>query len=70
MGKPVGTGDVLTGVLAALLAQGMSAFDAAQYGVHLHGFAGDLAAEELSKPGMIASDLIHFLGRAWCELGQ
>ena len=65
-----GTGDVLTGVLAALLAQGMSAFDAAQYGVHLHGFAGDLAAEELSKPGMIASDLIHFLGRAWCELGQ
>ena len=65
-----GTGDVLTGVLVALLAQGMPAFEAAQFGVHLHGVAGDLAAEELSKPGMIASDLLHFLGRAWCELGQ
>lgn len=63
-----GTGDVLTGVLTALLAQGMGAFEAAQLGVHLHGLAGDLAAEELSKPGMIASDLPHFLGRAWCEL--
>ncbi len=65
-----GTGDVLTGVLASLLAQGMSGFDAAQLGVHLHGLAGDLAAEELSKPGMIASDLLHLIGRAWCELGQ
>ena len=65
-----GTGDVLTGVIAALLAQGMSPFDAAQLGVHIHGLAGDLAAEELSKPGMIASDLLHYLGRAWCEIGQ
>jgi ADP-dependent NAD(P)H-hydrate dehydratase len=65
-----GTGDVLTGLLAGLLAQGMPAFEAAQFGVHLHGLAGDIAAEELSKPGMIASDLVHFLGRAWCDLGQ
>ncbi len=65
-----GTGDVLTGVITALLAQGMSAFDAAQLGAHLHGLAGDLAAEELSKPGMIASDMLHFLGRAWCDLDQ
>jgi len=65
-----GTGDVLTGVLVALLAQGMPAFESAQLGVYLHGLAGDLAAEELSKPGMIASDLLHYLGRAWCELGQ
>lgn len=65
-----GTGDVLTGVIAALLAQGMSAFDAAQLGAHVHGLAGDLAAEELSNPGMIASDLLHFLGRAWCDLDQ
>ena len=63
-----GTGDVLTGVITALLAQGMNEFEAAQLGVHLHGLAGDLAAEELSNPGMIASDLPHFLGRAWCEL--
>ena len=65
-----GTGDVLTGVITALLAQGMPAFEAAQLGVHLHGLAGDLATEESSKPGMIASDLLHFLGRAWCEMGQ
>lgn len=64
-----GTGDVLTGLITALLAQGMTPFDAAQLGVHVHGVAGDLAAEELSKPGLIASDLLHFVGRAWCELG-
>ncbi len=64
-----GTGDVLTGLIAALLAQGMAPFDAAQLGVHVHGLAGDLAAEELSKPGLIASDLLHLVGRAWCELG-
>jgi NAD(P)H-hydrate epimerase len=65
-----GTGDVLTGVIASLLAQGMPAFEAAHLGVHLHGLAGDLAAEELSRPGMIASDMLHFLGRAWCDMGQ
>lgn len=64
-----GTGDVLTGLIAALLAQGMAPFDAAQLGVHVHGLAGDLAAEEFSKPGMIASDLLQFIGRAWCEMG-
>lgn len=64
-----GTGDVLTGVITSLLAQGMTGFDAAQLGVHLHGLAGDLAAEELSRPGMIASDLLQCLGRAWCDLG-
>jgi ADP-dependent NAD(P)H-hydrate dehydratase len=62
-----GTGDVLTGILVALLAQGMPAFEAAQLGVHLHGLAGDLAVAELSKPGMIASDLLKYLGMAWCE---
>lgn len=65
-----GTGDVLTGLIASLLGQAMIPFEAAQLGVHLHGLAGDLAAEELGKPGMIASDLPHFLGRAWCEFGQ
>lgn len=64
-----GAGDVLTGLIAALLGQGMAALDAAHLGAHLHGIAGDLAAEELSKPGLIASDLLRFLGRAWCELG-
>ena len=65
-----GTGDVLTGVITAALAQGMAPFEAARFGVHLHGLAGDLAAGECGKPGMIASDLLHFLGRAWCEIGQ
>ena len=64
-----GSGDVLTGLIAALLGQGMAPLEAAHLGAHLHGIAGDLAAEELSKPGLIASDLLHFLGRAWCELG-
>lgn len=64
-----GTGDVLTGLIAGLLAQGMPAFEAARLGVHVHGLAGDLAAEELSKPGMIASDLLTRIGRAWCEMG-
>ncbi len=60
-----GSGDVLTGLIAALLAQGMPAFEAAQLGAHLHGLAGDLAAAELSQPGMIASDLPMFLAQAW-----
>lgn len=65
-----GTGDVLTGLLVALLAQGMSPFDAAQFGVHLHGLAGDIAAEENSKMGLIASDLLHYIPRAWRDLGR
>lgn len=60
-----GTGDVLTGLVTGLLAQGMSAFEAAQLGVFLHGLAGDLAAEELSQQGMIASDLAGFIPNAW-----
>ena len=65
-----GTGDLLTGILVALLAQGMPAFDAAQFGVYLHGLAGDLTAAELSKRGMIASDLLKYFGMAWCELDR
>ena len=64
-----GTGDVLTGIIAALLAQQLPAFEAARLAVHLHGIAGDIAAEKRSKPGMIASDLLSRIGRAWCEIG-
>jgi NAD(P)H-hydrate epimerase len=53
-----GVGDVLTGMIAGLAAQGLSSFEAAVNGVYLHGFAGDLAAEEKGEYGMIASDLI------------
>ena len=53
-----GSGDVLTGVIASLLAQGMTPFDGAVLGVYLHGLAGDLAAGELGEHGMIASDIL------------
>ena len=53
-----GSGDVLTGMITAFLGQGMGPFDAAKYGAYYHGKAGDLAAEELSKVSMIASDII------------
>jgi NAD(P)H-hydrate epimerase len=60
-----GTGDVLTGVIAALLAQGMSAFEAAQLGVHLHGLAGDLARDAIGEVSLIATDLLDFLPTAF-----
>lgn len=63
-----GTGDVLTGLIAALLAQGMPPFEAAQLGVHVHGLAGDLAVENLSNAGLIASDLPRYIARAWNKL--
>jgi ADP-dependent NAD(P)H-hydrate dehydratase len=65
-----GCGDVLTGLIAALLAQKMAPFEAAQLGVHLHGLAGDLAAKSLSEPGLIASDVAHSLGEAWLKFGK
>ncbi|MSR59168.1 MAG: NAD(P)H-hydrate dehydratase [Planctomycetaceae bacterium] len=64
-----GTGDVLTGLITALLAQGLGAYDAARLGAHLHGLAGDLAAAVLSQPGLIASDLPKYLGQAWLQVG-
>ena len=53
-----GSGDVLTGMIAALLGQGLSGFEAAKLGVSLHGAAGDLAAKEKTHAGMLASDII------------
>ena len=63
-----GTGDVLTGLITALLAQGLEPFAAARLGAHLHGLAGDLAATELSQPALIASDLPRYFGKAWQQL--
>lgn len=60
-----GTGDVLTGLTTALLAQKMPPFEAAQLAVYLHGLAGDLAAQDLSEQGLIASDLPKYLPKAW-----
>lgn len=53
-----GMGDVLTGVIAGLIAQGLSPIDAASFGVHLHGAAGDLAARHGGERGMLAGDLM------------
>jgi NAD(P)H-hydrate epimerase len=60
-----GTGDVLTGLIAALLAQGVAPFEAAQLGVYLHGLAGDLAAKEKGETSMIATDLLEKLPEAF-----
>lgn len=56
-----GSGDVLTGVIAGFIAQGMDSFSAAVLGVYLHGFAGDLASESVGQYGMVAGDLLGYL---------
>ena len=63
-----GTGDVLSGLLTALLAQGLAAYDAARLAVYVHGRAGELAAAEIGVPGVIAGDLPDRLPRALAEL--
>ncbi len=60
-----GTGDVLTGILGGLLAQGMKPLDAARLGVYAHGLAGDFAAAEKTERGLIASDVIEKLPAVW-----
>ncbi|MEW6033555.1 MAG: NAD(P)H-hydrate dehydratase [Chloroflexota bacterium] len=53
-----GTGDVLSGAIAGLLAQGLGFFDSAALGVYVHGMAGEMVREELGNTGMIAEDLL------------
>ncbi len=60
-----GAGDVLTGIITALLARGYSPREAARMGVWLHGMAGDLAAEELGQESMVAGDLVSHLAGAF-----
>ncbi len=59
-----GAGDVLTGVIAGFLAQGIQPENAAALGVFIHGRAGDIASEEVGEYGVIASDISDRLGRA------
>ncbi|OPX24417.1 MAG: NAD(P)H-hydrate dehydratase [Planctomycetales bacterium 4484_123] len=63
-----GSGDVLTGLVAALMGQGMEPFEAACLGVHVHGLAGDLAAERLGEISVMATDLIDHLPAAFRRL--
>jgi NAD(P)H-hydrate epimerase len=62
-----GTGDVLTGVITALMGQGLSNFDAAVLGVYIHGLAGDIAAEKLGQVSLIATDIIDSLPDAFLK---
>ncbi|MHB0878507.1 MAG: ADP-dependent NAD(P)H-hydrate dehydratase, partial [Anaerolineae bacterium] len=59
-----GTGDVLSGAIAGLLAQGLAPAAAARLGVYLHGVAGELARRELGVSGVVAGDLLQRLPRA------
>ena len=63
-----GMGDVLTGMIAGLLAQGLPSWDAARTGAYLHGLAGDLAAMAIGEPGLIASDVISAIPHALLQL--
>lgn len=63
-----GSGDVLTGILLALLAQGYSQEEACQLGVYVHGLAGDLAAETMSQIAMTSGDIIAALPQAWKKI--
>jgi ADP-dependent NAD(P)H-hydrate dehydratase / NAD(P)H-hydrate epimerase len=63
-----GAGDVLTGILAGLLAQKMDSYDAAATGTYLHALAGEIAAREKTSYGLIARDLIDYLPKAFEEL--
>lgn len=65
-----GTGDVLTGVITSLLAQGITPWNAARLGVYVHGLAGDLAADKLGMVSLIARDLIDYLPLAFQEVIQ
>lgn len=65
-----GSGDVLTGIITGLLAQGYSPVDAACLGVYFHGLAGDLAVEQLGHNSLIASDIIKFLGHAFIQFNE
>jgi NAD(P)H-hydrate epimerase len=65
-----GSGDVLTGILLSLLAQGLLPVNAAMLGVFLHGLAGDIAAEESCYESIVASDIINCLGKAFNKIRE
>ena len=63
-----GSGDVLTGILTSLLAQGYTSLNASVLGVYIHGLAGDLAVIKRGPQALIASDIIDSLGKAYKKL--
>lgn len=65
-----GSGDVLTGIILGLLAQGISSENAALAGVYIHGLAGDLAVLKKSEYSLVAGDIVKFLGKAFLSLNS
>jgi len=63
-----GSGDVLTGIILGLLAQGYTAFEASIIGTFIHGLAGDIAAEKISQYSLLASDIIDNIGASYISL--
>lgn len=63
-----GSGDVLTGIILSLLAQGYSSHDATRLGVYIHGLAGDAAAKIKTEIGMLPTDLIKYLPIAFRQI--
>ena len=63
-----GSGDVLTGIITALLSRGYRQREACIIGMYVHGLAGDLAAKEVGKESLIASDIIRYLPQAFLRL--
>lgn len=62
-----GTGDILSGIIAGLAAQGLAPFDAAAVGVYIHGLAGEILKKDLGNAGLLASDLLAVLPKALKE---
>lgn len=63
-----GSGDVLSGIISSLMAQGVGVTTAACMGVYIHGLSGDMAADDLSKTSMLPSDIVKYLPKAFSEL--
>lgn len=63
-----GSGDVLTGIITALLARGYRRADACVVGMYIHGLAGDLAAKDLGKESLVAGDIVRYLPKAFLSL--
>lgn len=63
-----GSGDVLTGIIASLLAQGYNPATAASVGVFIHGLAGDIAREQYGETGLIAGDIAGNIGKAFQKI--
>ena len=63
-----GSGDVLTGILTAIVGQYHDTINSAILGVYLHGLAGDIAAEKNSMEAMIAGDIVESLGEAFLSI--